>query len=108
MTTPLCTGVDNHDVCSTEVQLSGTTSCDLHQHVLPVATYGRGAIAQRVGTGLRPGKLRKKADAKRKTGKRSYTFNAARHLMPDVFNLMCSGPSRRTRVLLEGPKIFRG
>jgi hypothetical protein len=33
----------------------------VHRHLSPWATYGRGAIAQRVGNGLRPGKLRKKA-----------------------------------------------
>ena len=40
---------------------SGLMSCDVHQHVTPTASYFCEAIAQRVGMGLRPGKLRKKA-----------------------------------------------
>jgi hypothetical protein len=59
-TTPLCTGVAFHAARSSLGHPSGSTSCDVHQHLSPWATYGRGAIAQRVGTGLRPGKLRKK------------------------------------------------
>ena len=60
-TTPLCTGVDFHEVSSSLDHPSGLTSCDVHQHVTPTASYFCEAIAQRVGMGLRPGKLRKKA-----------------------------------------------
>ena len=60
-TTPLCTGVAFHEVRSTLDHPSGLMSCDVHQHVTPWATYFCEAIAQRVGMGLRPGKLRKKA-----------------------------------------------
>ena len=64
VTTPLCTGVAFHEVRSALDHPSGLTSCDVHQHVTPWATYGRGGIAQRVGRGLRPGKLRKQSIGK--------------------------------------------
>ena len=60
-TTPLCTGVALDAVRSSADHPSGWTSREVHRHLSPWATYGRGAIAQRVGMGLRPGKLRKKA-----------------------------------------------
>ena len=59
--TPLCTGVVFQEVTSSLDHPSGLMSCDVHQHVTPWATYFCEAIAQRVGMGLRPGKLRKKA-----------------------------------------------
>ena len=60
-TTPSCTGVAFDAVGSSLDHPSGWTSREVHRHLSPWATYGRGAIAQRVGNGLRPGKLRKKA-----------------------------------------------
>ena len=60
-TTPLCTGLASHDVSSSVDHAPGLTFFDVHQHVASKTSYGRGAIAQRVGMGLGPGKLRKKA-----------------------------------------------
>ena len=57
----MCTGVALDAVRSSADHPSGWTSREVHRHLSPWATYGRGAIAQRVGNGLRPGKLRKKA-----------------------------------------------
>ena len=60
-TTPLCTGVAFHEVMSSLDHPAGLTSRDVHQHVTSWASYFCEGIAQRVGMGLRPGKLRKKA-----------------------------------------------
>ena len=87
----MCTGVDFHEVSSSLDHPSGLMSSDVHQHVTPWATYTRAGIAQRVGTGLRPGKLRKKALSEdNKDGELARRIDQG-ILMPDWLKFMSSG-----------------
>ena len=90
-TIPLCTGVDFHEVSSSLDHPSGLMSCDVHQHVTPWASYFCEGIAQRVGMGLRPGKLRKKALSEdNKDGELARGIDQG-ILMPEWLKLMSVG-----------------
>ena len=84
----MCTGVDFHEVSSSLDHPSGLMSSDVHQHVTPWATYTRAGIAQRVGTGLRPGKLRKKGLGEDNKGGELTSGNAKVILMRTGFHFI--------------------
>ena len=104
----MCTGVDFHEVSSSLDHPSGLMSCDVHQHVTPWATYFCEAIAQRVGMGLRPGKLRKKGLGEdNKDGVRTCGIGV-QILMPAGLNLMSGGLLEAPGGLLEALRKFMG
>ena len=104
----MCTGVDFHEVSSSLDHPSGLMSCDVHQHVTPWATYFCEAIAQRVGMGLRPGKLRKKALGK---GYEDGDLTPGAAILNGIgrgSKFGTPGVASNPRGLLATPKIFRG